>query len=490
MLRQSSAVLIVASVLVAAQGQEPRTSVASIESLIRSQQYDQALQAAKSRLKDAPNDFRVWTLEGITFSLKGSKPEALSAFNRALRLSPNYPPALKGEVQLLYPAGDKQAIPLLERILEADPKDQTAHEMLAMLERAQEDCTGAVGQFALSAEAIGNHPASLEAYGYCLAHLERFQEAIPVFEQLATLLPERSYPKYDLAVILVAAKQNEAALKVLDPLLTKDQQDPEILSLASQTYEATGNTPRAVSLLHQAIVLSPSTASYYSAFASLCLDHDSFQVGIDMIDAGLKYIPDSASLYTSRGLLYAQLAQYDKAEADFNRAEQLDSAQGTSSFAADLAQLQRNNPDQALLQVRSQLKAHPDSPFLHLLLAGLLTNPPPDADSAEYREAMRSALLAAKLKPDLVGARDVLANMYMHTGQYNLAIEQCRIALRYAPSDEAAAYHLLIALRHTGHTDELPALVKRLSELHQQSLKKESDRKRYKLVEPEAAQSK
>jgi len=39
------------------------------------------------------------------------------------------------------------------------------------------------------------------------------------------------------------------------------------------------------------------------------------------------------------------------------------------------------------------------------------------------------------------------------------------------------------ALRHTGHKDDLQELVKRLSELHQQSLKKEPDRKRYRPVE-------
>src|ERR1035438_9179216 len=135
--------------------------------------------------------------------------------------------------------------------------------------------------------------------------MKEFDKAVTVFEELAELLPDRTYPKYDLAVVLIATNQNDAALTVLAPLVTDDQQDPDILSLASQAYEAIGNTPKAVALLRQAIVLSPTTASYYVMFSEICLTHDSFQAGIDMINAGLKRIPDESALYISRGIRFS-----------------------------------------------------------------------------------------------------------------------------------------------------------------------------------------
>jgi len=441
----------------------------------------------QSALEQRPTDFRLWTLEGIIFSMQDKAQRAQSAFEKAIRISPQYAPALKGEVQILYDQGDNRAIPLLERILKDDPKDQTAHEMLALLERKKDRCESAVVHFAASQDATKKHTESLEAYGYCLVQLKKFQDAILVFEELITLLPNRAYPRYDLAVVQVANKQNEDALKTLEPLLTPDQSDPDILSLASQAAEAIKDTTKAVTLLRQAIVLSPTTQDYYIAFAALCLDHESFQVGIDMINAGLSLIPDAARLYLSRGLLYAQKAEYDKAEADFARAEQLDANQGMSSYAAglaqvNLAQVQKNNPDEALRRVRLQLKAHPDSALLHYLLAQLLMKNV-DTDSDAYKEAMKEDLRALELKPDLVSARNLMATIHMQSGQYEKAIEQCRAALQYAPNDETATYHLLISMRHAGKKDELQPLVKRLAELHQQSLQNETDRKRYTLVE-------
>ena len=127
----------------------------------------------------------------------------------------------------------------------------------------------------------------------------------------------------------------------------------------------------------------------------------------------------------------------------------------------------------------------PDAAFLHILFAKLLTNQGSDTDKEISGEAIRSALRAVKLKPELVEARDLLAGMYARSGQYNLAIEQCRLALRYSPSYQTAIYHLIVALRHSwqsGQRDEIQTLVKRLSDVQQASRQQEIDRKRFKPV--------
>nr|WP_285288975.1 tetratricopeptide repeat protein [Alloacidobacterium dinghuense] len=475
-----------------ARGQQSQSSVASIESLIRAQQYSAALDATRSALHEDPRNYRLWTVEGIVLSIQGQRPAALTAFDRALSFSPTYPAALKGKAEILYQTQDKRAIPVLKEILSADPRDETAHEMLAVLETKQGDCDIANQHFLASTDAMKDHPGSLEAYGYCLVQTKQPEKAVPVFEQLMALHPESTDTKYDLAVAQVEAGRYSDAVKVLEPFLQADSPDSDLLSLASEAYEGLGNTPKAVELLRQAIVLSPTAASYYVSFATLCLDHESFQVGIDMLDAGLKRISDDPSLYIARGLLYAQLAQYDQAEADFRKAEQLDSAQSLSAYGIDLAEIAKNNLDQALLEVRSQLKAHPESPQLHFMLAKLLFEQRTATDNVVSDEAIKAAEEALKLKPDMVGARDLLADIYIRSGQYNLAIEQSRASLRYFPSDQSAMYHLIIALRHSGPEGqrEVQQWVKQLSDLKQTSRQKEMEQKHFKLVEVDSPPAK
>jgi tetratricopeptide (TPR) repeat protein len=469
-----------------ASGSPQASRVAEIQTLVRAKHYDQALALAAADLEKTPGDYRLWTVQGITLSLQGDTSHALISLDKALHLSPAFMPALKAEVEILFRSSDKRAIPLLDRILKADPHDLTAHEMLATLDRRGGDCPAANEQFQLAGDAIETHVESLEAYGYCLFETKQLEKAIPVFVRLVALVPGRSYAKYDLALVQVSIQQYEPAIKTLEPLLTDDQKDPDVLSLAAQAYEKTKDTPRAVALLRQAIVLSPTTANYYAAFAALCLEHDSFQVGVDMMNVGLRYIPDDPSLYLSRGLLYVELAQFENAEADFSRVEKLSAFQVLGSYALDLTEVQRNNPEQAVARARAQLKAHPDDSLLNYFLAQSLMNQSPDVESAQFKEALRATRKSIKAKPDYVPAHDLLAAIYSHAAQYSLAIQECRTALRYDPSDQTATYNLLIAMKHSGLTEELPALSKRLAQLHRESMQHENERKSFRLVEADS----
>jgi tetratricopeptide (TPR) repeat protein len=481
--------LLLGSAFVAYQSSS--TSVSTIQSLIRAQQYSQALQAIQSGLRSAPRDARLWTLKGILLSIESRDQQASVAFAHALNLEPNDLAALKGEAQLAYQDHNRRAVPLLYRILALSPEDETAHEMLGNLERDAGDCQAAIHDFEQSAAAIGRHSASLEAYGSCLDRSGHTQHAISVLQQLADSFPQLPYAKYDLAVVMFDAKQYDSALKVIEPIIAVNNTDPDLLSLASDIYEAVGNTPQAVSMLREAIVLRPADANLYNAFAVLCLDHDSFQVGIDMLNAGLQRNPSQPSLYFSRGLLYAQLSEFDKAIADFETAERLNPGQGLASYAIDLAELQKyhfdvNHSDQTIKEIRAQIKLHPDSAGLHYLLAKLLSTQRSDSGKTAVDEAKSAALTALQLKPDFSEARDLLANIYLRLGDYGEAAQQCRISLQYNPSDRSAIYHLIAALRHSDQSQdrvELLTMVKRLSDLEKSSLQGETAKKKFRLVE-------
>jgi len=127
-----------------------------------------------------------------------------------------------------------------------------------------------------------------------------------------------------LAAIQLLAQQPQAALITLGPLLAGEHPDPESLELASAAYESAKQTPQAVATLRQAILLDPKDVNLYLDFANLSFAHESFQVGIDVINDGVELQPQAAPLYFARGVLYVSLAQYDKAEVDFQKAYELD----------------------------------------------------------------------------------------------------------------------------------------------------------------------
>jgi tetratricopeptide (TPR) repeat protein len=111
---------------------------------------------------------------------------------------------------------------------------------------------------------------------------------------------------------------------------------------------------------------------------------------------------------------------------------------------------------------QEKLARKPNDPLLLYLQADILTQKGGDSATPEFRLAMRSAKQAVALQPSLAPAHTVLAKLYMQTGHYQEAIEQCGEALAIDLKDRAAVYRLIQALRRTGQEQEIPELLSRL----------------------------
>lgn len=463
--------------------QTHENQVEPISSALRAGEFDKAVELSRSALKESPNNAPLWTLQGIAFASKGDSKEALTAFQRALKISPNNIAALAGAAQIEYQAGNRSAVPLLNHLLQLRPGDPTANAMLAVLEYRQGNCAVAAPHFEKAGQLLDSQLDALHAYATCLVKLRRLDEAATTFQRALVLRPDDPRERHILASIQLMALKPQDALATLRPLLEAQNVDSNTLELASRAYEDTSDTPQAVSTLRQALLLDPRNISLYLDFANICFAHESFQVGIDVITEGLSLQPNADDLYVARGVLYVQLAQYDKAESDFEKAYELNPNQSLSTAAQGLAAVQANDLDHALVSIQAKLERKPNDPLLLYLQADVLSQKGADPRTPEFQLAMRSAKRAVALQPTLAASRAVLAKLYMQTGRYQDAIEQCRKALTSDPKDQTAVYRLIQALRKTGQKKEIPELLQRLAKLREQATQDERERYRYKLFE-------
>lgn len=478
-------VAVLTAILPLAAGQSGLSDLQSIQRALAGEKYETALDLTRSAIRTRPKDVQLKTMEGIVLGRLGRHGEALSAYKEALQVAPSYLPALEGAAEVEYKTGNPEAVVLLNRILKLRPGEQTAHAMLGAIAFRRKDCSSAIQHFSASKELIRSNPLALEENGTCLVRMKRLDDAATEFQKVLTLGSRDRVTRLKLGVIYTSAGKHQQALNALEPLLNSTTLDPEALDLAANAYERLGNTPAAIAALRQAIVLVPDKERYYLDFATICFTHSSYQAGIDMLTSGLVRLPKAASVYLMRGILYVQQSRYDEGEADFETAERLDPHQAFVPDVKGLAQMQSKGADQALVTIRTQLKRHPDDAFLHTLLAEVLLQNGASVGTGEFREASEAAVRAVKLNPNLTGARDILGNIYLKSGKTQLAIEQCRQALRIDPSDQVALYRLVQALRRTNQQQEVPSLLNKLAALREAARKKEAEEHRYKIVEQE-----
>src|SRR5215471_12749391 len=481
--RTASLAIAVALCVTLAANAAARGQVDAIGSALRAHDFDRALELTREALKASPNDVQIWTLQGIALSRKGDNAGALAAYRHALTLRPDYIPALEGAAQLEYQIGSRDAVPLLTQLLRLRPEDGTSHAMLAVLEYRDGNCEAAVRHFAGAGTLLDSEVDALHAYGTCLVRLKRIEDATGVFRRTLALHPDDARERRLLASIQLMAGRPRDAIDTLTPIVEGPAADAETLALASSAYEEAGDTTHAVGTLRQAILLDPRNANLYVDFANIAFAHQSFQVGIDVVNDGIGLQPQAASLYLARGVLYVQLAEYDKAEADFEKANGLDPSQSLSAAAQGLAAVEANDLDRALATVEQKLVRKADDPLLLYVRADILAQKGVEPGTPEFKTAVSSAQKAVTLRPSLAPAHSVLAKLYLQAGQNQAAVDQCRKALASDPNDQTSVYRLIQALRKTGNKAEIPDLLKRLAQLREKATQQERERNRFKLIE-------
>ncbi len=435
---------------------------------LRAQDPSGALAKVQMELQRFPQDCRLFSIQGVALSALHRSQDALYSFDQALTLCPDSLPALEGAAQLRFAASDPAAKPLLKHILKLQPENPTSHAMLATLLSREGACSAADPHFESSRALFPAQPALLLDYGICQAQLEHWPAAISVFQQLATEHPGAAVTR-DLAIAQWKSGDPHAALVTFEPLLT-DAPNSSTLALGSTFAEAAGDTPRAVTLLRSAILAAPDETENYLAFARLADAHQSFQVGIDMIDAGLTRLPNSAPLYLARGVLHIRMSQVPDGEADLERAHTLDPQLSSAVDALGILETQQHHNTASLELFREQSRHHPADPLLQYLLAEALSEA---SDPAILPEAIDHAKEAAALEPGFRPALDLLATLYLRTNQPAQVVKVAEQALTHDPNDSQALFAELRAQHKLGNVaaehDLLPRLEAARNAENQQS---------------------
>ena len=96
--------------------------------------YAAAVSFAQQAAKSAPQDSELWFLLGYCARLNENYPLSVESYNRGLKLKPNSVRGLAGMAQTYAKMGrDKDAQQLLQRVVEANPKDANSLELAGEL---------------------------------------------------------------------------------------------------------------------------------------------------------------------------------------------------------------------------------------------------------------------------------------------------------------------------------------------------------------------
>jgi tetratricopeptide (TPR) repeat protein len=449
---------------------------------LRAERPEEAIRLLQPLLEARPGDPRLWTMSGIALARANRPNESLDAYDKALQLKPDYLPAIQGAAEAAFHSGHASARQRLEKLLAVQPDSAVAHAMLGSLAYSNEDCAGAVSHFERSGSIVEKNTFVAQQYAECLFLSRRPTDAAPIFRRLLEAEPGDDSLRYNLGLSLEESGRHDEAAAVLQPLANSDKADPDALSLLAEAQEAHLDTPGALETLKKAIRLFPKQERLYLQLAELCMQHNSYDLGLEVTQAGIENLSTTPGLLTMQGVIYAQLGRYSEAEAAFEKATAQDPQQRSAALGLTLTLQKTGRLGESIETLRGRRREHPEDAVTAFLLAQALIRRGVSPGQPEFEEARQALELAVPALPAEAEPRVALGKLYLASGEIDQAVKALREAVNLDSSDRAATYQLMMLLRRADRDEEAQQVAKRIREQLSEDKKEEIQRNRYRLV--------
>jgi putative PEP-CTERM system TPR-repeat lipoprotein len=130
--------------------------------------YGAALDIFRKAEKASPTNVAVIFQQGATLELMGRKKESMIEYQRALRVSPNFVPALNNLAYLTAESDPAKALQLAKKAFVLAPKDAAVLDTLGMMLARTGNYAAAVKMLKSATEALPGNPTVLYHYGTAL----------------------------------------------------------------------------------------------------------------------------------------------------------------------------------------------------------------------------------------------------------------------------------------------------------------------------------
>jgi tetratricopeptide (TPR) repeat protein len=372
-----------------------------------------AIAQFRSVLKDQPNSTDVLALLAEAH-LKNNEPAlAKDSLQKATEANPKDANARLNMAAFFVQSKDLgSALKEIDAALAIAPKDIRALQTKAEILATKQDFKGAEKQIAVIKSAYPTNPLGYHRMGQLYLAQKKYDLALQEFDLALKQSPGAADPL--AAAINVLQLQNKAdqAIVRLEGVL-KSSPDHQIANkLLGEIYLSQRKFAEAEKIFRHLIQLNPKWNIPYSSVALLNNARGDTAGAINVINDGLKAIPDDMQLLLSLASVYENARDYPKAIEGYERV----------------------------------LKKFPDNAFASNNLASILADQKGDAESLK-----RAMKLAAPFESSTQPAfMDTLGWVYYKSGETDKAVALLKKVIEKAPNVPVFQYHLGMAYQKVG----------------------------------------
>lgn len=396
--------------------------------LLRTGQYDEAVQAGHKALSRFPENEEVLMILGDILAAQGKKEEAINHYDRILRVNPESARALLLKGYLL------EGLEKFDQALEEYKKG-------ALVESKNPLVQFYLGRAYLRANQLKEAEQSLEMavslkpnllqarhhLAWVLERQGRTMEALKEYGLLLKLTPDNEYIKKRVSQLHSSGSLNQNPPQGFEPIPSGLAKQPNIHMRIATIYFEQTLYMRALDEF-QLVLAERDYKDPHVLMARIYETHGRLDKAVEEFEKLRKLEPESMDilLYTAR--LYSLMKMTRRAIALLNEAVAKEPENDQLHHSLALAYMAQDENDKAIETMRKALSLNPKKDSYYFELGALMEK------SGDYKGAIENMRQAIELNPLHSNAHNFLGYMYALEG-YDLdqALEHLKKALTIQP---------------------------------------------------------
>lgn len=303
--------------------------------------------------------------------------------------------------------------------------------------------------------------------GIALTREGKFQEAIPHFLAARGRVDDEFAVGFNLALCYFGMGRYHLAIEELNQLRSRGRATAEVENLLALSLLGRRQPDEAFAAFERAVRLAPKNEKLYVYMAEACMDNGYYDMGLNVVEMGLKKLPRSGRLVFERALLRVKLDRLDEAKADLQKVTEL--VRGTD--VAFIAAAQKFLFDGDVLDAKRVARDGLERGLHHFMLLSLYGEAalragiePGQEEFPDVREALEAAV---GQRPNYASARIALGKLYLLENRLDEAVEHLSAARELDAQNPAVYSNLAAAYRRKGETEQAEQMLAILARLNQ-----------------------
>jgi tetratricopeptide (TPR) repeat protein len=293
-----------------------------------------------------------------------------------------------------------------------------------------------------------------------------FTEAIPHLAAAQGHVRDEFAADFNLALCHIGLGQFRPAIQILSALQGSRPADANVQNLLAQAYIGDQQPNKAFEALQRASKLTPKNEKLYLFISDACADHQEYDLGIRVVDLGLRQLPDSARLHYQRGYFLSLLDQFDSAKSDFDLAVKLAPHTEISFVASAQKALFAGNLQEAISVARAAIEEKHENYLILTILGEALIRSGASPSQPEFEEASAALSKSVTMRPGYASSQIALGYLFLLDNQPAAAVEHLEIGRRLDPRNSAVHTQLAVAYRRLGRKQDADAALATLAKLN------------------------